>query len=177
MRQVSLQNLSVTISVLYNTDALKEDNINTKASGELDMTTIFTSSAVIDRNINDVWEALTDWDNAPSWMSGVDSMSALGETEEGTKILFHARGSERPSEITKCVEPDLIVLCSKQGSVTANYAYKLAAQGDKQTLLTLEADCHIGSLGMKLLSPILKFAMKKVDGGQPMKFKQYVEGK
>ena len=37
-----------------------------------------------DRPASEVWERLTDWENAHQWMPGIDGMAADGETAAGT---------------------------------------------------------------------------------------------
>ena len=74
---------------------------------------------------SEVWKGLTDWENANRWMPGVEGMAADGETAEGTKLVFHARGKERSSTIVHCDAGTSIVLRSTQGGVTADYRYEV----------------------------------------------------
>jgi uncharacterized protein YndB with AHSA1/START domain len=64
------------------------------------MTRAFSVSQRIDRPVEEVWSRLTDWEAAPGWMPGVESMSADGPIEVGTNLTFRARGKDCPSEIT-----------------------------------------------------------------------------
>ena len=81
------------------------------------MTRTLSVEEEIRRPAGEVWEALTDWENAHKWMPGVEGMSAGGETAEGTKLTFRARGAERSSEIVHCDAGKSIVLRSVQGGV------------------------------------------------------------
>lgn len=137
---------------------------------------VFESKVIINQPIDSVWSYLTDWENAPKWMSGVDELKALGEIEAGTKLVFVARGAERGSEIVECDTGKKIILRSVQGAVSADYSYHLKSVGD-ETELTLVATCEMNSLLMKIMSPIIRFGMKMVDSKQPTSLKHYIESK
>ena len=53
------------------------------------MTRTLSVEEEIRRPAGEVWEALTDWENAHRWMPGIEAMSAEGETAEGTKLTVH----------------------------------------------------------------------------------------
>lgn len=139
------------------------------------MTEVFTESASIDRPIGFVWKELTDWSAAPSWMAGIDEMSAGGPTAAGTTLRFRARGRERPSEIV-AVEPERsVTLRSTQGGVRADYTYSLRSIDDDRTELTLRADCTTTGV-WSLAGPLLRYAIRRSDRGQPAAFRRHVEG-
>lgn len=139
------------------------------------MAQAFAVEETISRPADDVWAALTDWANAPKWMSGIEMMRADGDTAEGTNLTFLARGSERPSRITQCVPGQSITLQSVQGKVTADYTYDLHPVDDRTTRIRLAAHCQTRGLLLRLLSPMLRFAIKKVDGKQLANLKRYIE--
>ena len=112
---------------------------------------------------------LTDWDRAGEWMNGIDWIRADGPLEPGTQLLFHSRGKERPSEIAAIDPGRSLTLRSVQGPVGADYTYTVSAAGDG-TRLELVADCTITG-PMKLLSPLLRWVVKRTDGNQPADLK------
>lgn len=136
----------------------------------------FTSFEIIHLNIKEVWRGMTDWDKAPLWMSGIETMSADGPTEVGTKLSFYTRGAERPSEIVACKDGQSVTLRSIQGSVVADYTYTLTEINAHTTKVTLQAVCEIRSFPLKLLGPVLSFAMKMTDQKQPQLLKKYLGG-
>ena len=63
------------------------------------MAAAFSSESTIDRPAAEVWAALTRWEDAPEWMSGIDSMSADGPTEvHMTTIAKHVLKGVEPVE-------------------------------------------------------------------------------
>ena len=120
-----------------------------------------------------VWARLTDWDGAPQWMDGIDSMAADGPTQVGTTLLFHARGKSRPSEITRLVEGQEVTLTSRQGPVSASYTYRCQPAEDG-TLLHLVADCEICG-PLRIVGPLLRRLLKRTDGGQLRALKRVLE--
>lgn len=139
------------------------------------MSRTFAVEETIQRPAPQVWEALTDWPNAHRWMPGIDGMTAAGETAVGTKLTFRARGAERSSAIVHCDAGRSIVLRSTQGSVTADYSYEVHELDENSARVTLVADCQVTGLGMKLLSPLLRIAIKMSDGKQLRLLKAVVE--
>lgn len=141
------------------------------------MSLAFEVAEEIGRPIDEVWAALTDWNNASQWMPGVDQLRAHGETAAGTQITFRARGKERPSAIARCEPGRSIVLRSVQGSVTADYAYELAPAGHDSTRVTLIAKCQSEGIFWRLFFPLLRIAMRRVDGPQLANLKMYIESR
>ena len=140
------------------------------------MTRTLSVEEEIRRPAAEVWEALTDWENAHRWMPGVEGMSAEGETAEGTKLTFRARGAERSSEIVHCDAGKSIVLRSVQGGVTADYRYEVHDLGGRSTRVTLVADCRVTGLLLRIVSPLLRIAIQMSDGKQLRLLKAMVEG-
>lgn len=130
---------------------------------------------VIRRPAPEVWKALTDWDNAHRWMPGIEGMSAEGETAAGTKLTFRARGAGRSSTIVHCETGQSIVLRSVQGGVTADYRYEVDEIDKESTRVTLVAECQIKGLGWKIMSPLLRLAIRFSDGKQLRLLKAVVE--
>ena len=139
------------------------------------MTRTLSVAEEIQRPAAEVWEALTDWKNAHKWMPGVEGMSAEGETAEGTKLLFRARGAERSSEIVHCDEGKSIVLRSTQGGVTADYRYEVRDVDGRSTRVTLVADCQVTGLLLRIVSPLLRIAIRMSDGKQLRLLKAMIE--
>ncbi len=139
------------------------------------MTPAFSVDTTIARPAAQVWDRLTAWDQAHTWMKGVDSMAVDGPTVAGTGITFHARGKDRPSTIHSCDPGREIVLRSIQGGVTADYTYRLEPQGDDATRVTLVAACTLTGVLWGLAGPLLRFAMKQTDGGQLEDLKRVLE--
>ena len=123
----------------------------------------------------EVWVALTDWYKAHRWMPGIEGMSAEGETAAGTKLTFRARGADRSSTIVHCEVGRSIVLRSVQGGVTADYRYEVDEIDKESARVTLVADCQIKGLGWKIVSPLLRLAIRFSDGKQLRLLKAVVE--
>ena len=124
---------------------------------------------------SEVWKGLTDWENANRWMPGVEGMVADGGTAAGTKLVFHARGAERSSTIVHCDAGTSIVLRSVQGGVTADYRYEVHDIDGRSTRVTLVADCHVTGL-WRIVSPLLRIAIRSSDGKQLRRFREMIEG-
>ena len=124
---------------------------------------------------SEVWERLTDWENSHKWMPGVEEMVADGETAAGTKLVFRARGSERSSTVVHCDAGTSIVLRSTQGGVTADYRYEVHDINGRSTRVTLVADCHVTGL-WRIVSPLLRIAIRLADSKQLRRFREMIEG-
>ena len=130
----------------------------------------------IQRPTAEVWESLTDWSNAYRWMPGVEGAAADGETAAGTKLTFRARGADRSSTIVHCEAGESIVLRSVQGGVTADYRYEVHDVDGSSTRVTLVADCQITGLWWRIVSPLLRIAIRFTDGKQLKLLKAMIEG-
>lgn len=139
------------------------------------MSLAFTVEETIHKPNDQVWAVLTDWPNAPDWMAGIDNMCANGETIEGTLLTFRARGADRHSLIARCVPGRSITLRSIQGNVTAEYKYDLYPIDNDATRIELEAKCQTSGILWKVFSPILRIAIKRVDGNQLANLKRLIE--
>lgn len=128
----------------------------------------------IPRSREQVWEALTNWTIAHRWMPGVEAMSADGETAAGTKLTFQARGARRTSTIVSCEIGRSIALRSVQGGVTADYRYEIQELGDHSSRVTMVADCRTSGW-WRLVSPLLRFAIRLSDGKQLRLLKKLIE--
>ena len=141
------------------------------------MTRTLSVEEEIQRPVDEVWNELTNWDNASKWMPGTEGMSADGETATGTKLTFQARGGERSSSIVHCDTGSSIVLRSVQGGVTADYRYEVHDIDGSSTRVTLVADCQVTGLWWRLASPLLRIAIRASDGKQLKLLKATIEGK
>lgn len=137
----------------------------------------FTSTATIDRPVDEVWAFMTDWDRAPQWMKGIDRMAPVGDAPiaAGTEVSFVSRGADRRSTIAAWEPPRELVLVSTQGGVTATYRYRCAPTDGGGTEATLEAECRMRG-AWKLVGPLIRFMMKRVDGGQMPALARAIEG-
>ncbi len=140
------------------------------------MAQAFAVEEAIQRPASQVWESLTDWTNAHTWMPGIDGITAEGETATGTKLTFRARGADRSSAIIHCDPGRSIVLRSVQGGVTADYRYDVHELDERSARVTLVATCQISGLWWKVASPLLRLAIRFSDGKQLRLLKAMVEG-
>lgn len=139
------------------------------------MTQAFASEVTIARSPEDVWTALTDWEQAHQWMKGVESTIGNGATTVGTVLTFRARGKDRQTTIA-AVEPERsVVLRSVQGSVTADYVYEVEPIDADRARVSLVAECNTAGPVWKLLGPLLRFAMRRTDGNQLEALKELLE--
>ena len=93
-----------------------------------------------------------------------DALRAQGPTEIGTTLTFTTRGKERASQIAALDPGRSITLRSVQGGVTADYVYRCTPNGDG-TRVSLVADCRMTG-PVRLLSPMIKSAIRRADSGQ-----------
>ncbi len=128
------------------------------------MTTAFTASTTVGQPVGAVWERLVDWDTADQWMPGVDAVRAPGPLAAGSTLVFTARGKERLATVAALEPGRSITLRSVQGGVTADYTYECVADGGG-TRLGLVADCTMTG-PVKLLGPVVRYAIRRADGGQ-----------
>ncbi len=134
----------------------------------------FEAETVIDRPVAEVWRELTDWENAPRWMAGVDTMASDAGTAVGATITFRTRGKVRTSTIS-AVEPERsVTLDSVQGGVTARYRYRLEPSAGRTTV-RLTADVVAGGR-WALLGPVLRVAIRRADAGQLDALRGLLEG-
>jgi carbon monoxide dehydrogenase subunit G len=127
------------------------------------MTQAFAVTRQLDRPATAVWEQLTDWNRAAEWL-GVDSIRPDGPTAVGTSLVFRARGKDRRSEIVAVDPGRSVTLRSRQGRVTADYAYSVEPAGEGSRV-TLTADVRAVGL-WALLGPVIRAAIRKEDSGQ-----------
>ncbi len=127
----------------------------------------FEVSETIPQPLEAVWAFASDLSRAPQWMNGVDSMriEGGGPVEQGSELVFVARGAERGSSVAKWEPSRCFALRSVQGGVTATYTYTFEADGQGSTRATLEGGCEFRG-AMKLMGPLIGWAIKKTDGGQ-----------
>ena len=140
------------------------------------MTRTISVEEEIPRPASEVWDALTNWGNAHKWMPGIEGMAADGETAAGTNLVFQARGAERSSAIVHCDAGKSIVLRSVQGGVTADYRYEVRDIDGRSTRVTLVADCQTSGFWLRLVSPLLRIAIRSTDGKQLRLLKAMIEG-
>jgi uncharacterized protein YndB with AHSA1/START domain len=134
----------------------------------------FQATALIPLPADEVWRQLTRWPDAPKWMSGIDTCRGPEPPVQGERIAFLARGAERESTLTEVVKNERLVLESKQSGVTAVYRYQLQPEGEG-TRVTLDASCTAEG-PIRLMMPLIRFMMKRVDGGQPEALARLMSG-
>lgn len=137
------------------------------------MKEIFTESIIIDSRLESVWNYFVNLEeNATKWMNGIPSMEkeTPGVIKEGTNFVFQARGKEHSTTISEFDPMKKIMLTSIQGSFQADYLYIFTNQGNS-TKIALIAKCKAKGAS-KILSPLIKMAIKKSDSGQLANFKK-----
>ena len=139
------------------------------------MAKTISTSETINASSEQVWEVLTDWPGAVRWMNGIESMSIDGETVEGARVHFLTRGQDRESVITQCEPGRSLTLRSQQGGVTADYRYSIEPMGESSCLVRLEAECEFKGWRYRLLGPLIRFAIRRTDGGQIAALKRVIE--
>ena len=139
------------------------------------MSHAFSVEEIIRHPVAHVWTALTDWPNAHRWMPGIDKITADGETAEGTRLTFRARGKERSSTIVRCAAGQSLVLRSVQGGVTADYTYEVRGHDEGSSRVTLTADCQSTGVLWRVMSPLLRIAIRASDGKQLRLLKAMIE--
>lgn len=128
------------------------------------MQQVFATETTIGRPREEVWAALTDWDRAPAWMHGVESLRADGPVAAGTTLTFRTAGRDRPSSIGATDPGRSLVIRSQLRGLTAEYAYELH-DDEVGTRVTLVAHCTATGWH-RLLGPALREAMRRTDSGQ-----------
>lgn len=134
---------------------------------------VFASEVVIERPPAQVWAALTDWEQAPDWMDGVEQLQADGPVEAGTALTFRSNGRDRVSHIVDAQPDRRLVIRSVLRGVTADYAYALDAL-DGATRLTLRATCGVSGM-RRVFGPVLREAMRRTDSRQPEALRSLLE--
>ena len=135
----------------------------------------FTNTVTIACPADEVWTRLTDWEQAPRWMTGIERCRAPDGLGVGRTLKFMSRGAERESLVKELVDGQRLVLESTQGPVVATYTYSCTPR-DGGTELTLQAVCR-GRGSIRLVMPLIRYMMKRVDSGQPQALKRLVEAR
>lgn len=138
---------------------------------------ILTLNETIAAPRNEVWHHLTDPGSMTRWMNGVDEMRTAdgGPLAAGAQIEFIARGKTRHTQVTEFEPLHRLIMHSTQGPVTATYVYTLTdGAGENLTIAQLQADCTVRGW-MRMLMPLLKFAIRRADGNQLSDLKRIVE--
>lgn len=132
------------------------------------MKTVFTSERQITTSRAEVWRLLTDWSAAPAWL-GVSDPRLDGPLVRGARLTFEARGKEQSSTVEQVDPPQLLVLRSVQGAVTADYTYRLREIESQGTEVSLQVEVDVHG-AMRLLAPVIRSAIRRADGGQLDRF-------
>jgi len=128
------------------------------------MTAAFKAETTLEHPVDAVWKRLIDWDTADRWMPGVDAVRTRGPVAVGSRLVFTARGKERMATVAALEPGRSLTLRSVQAGVTADYTYECVANG-RGTRLGLVADCSMTG-AVRLLGPVIRFAIRRADGGQ-----------
>lgn len=131
------------------------------------MSRAFRRRAYIQAPPERVWQVLTDWSRTPEWMRSVTSVEPVDGTGQGVGAVlkFRARGKVAESTVEAWDVARSLRLTSRQGGVTASYLYRLEPYRSG-TNMVLEASCTSRGVIWRLLSPVIRFAMRFTDGGQ-----------
>lgn len=141
------------------------------------MNRAFLSREHIQASPERVWAVLTDWSRAPEWMSSVTSVEPADGSGQGVGAVlrFGARGKVAESTVEAWEVGRSLCLTSKQGGVTASYLYELEPHRGG-TNMVLEVSCTAQGLVWRLLSPVIRLAMRWTDGRQLEELKRVVAG-
>ncbi len=141
---------------------------------ELTMATAFHATTTIAADPEQVWATLVDWEQAPTWMPGVDDARATGPTSPGARVEFTTRGRQRTSEVV-AADGRVLHLRSTRGGVTADYVYTVRARHDRTTVVDLVADCRTRG-AWTLAAPLLRRLLARTDGDQLAALRARIEG-
>lgn len=140
----------------------------------------FTAERFIDAPPDRVFAQASDPARMHQWMPGVSSVRPADNAAMAAGKRFRivletrGRGGEREMTLTRWEPYQCFALSSQQDSVTAEYVYSFAADGDG-TLVTLDATCTASGTFMKLLHPLIVRLMARHDRPQVDLLKQMVE--
>lgn len=140
------------------------------------MNEIFKDTVTIHASKEQVWRYFTNLEeNGPDWMNGITSLenASSEELKEGTRYVFLARGKKHTTTITEFEPMKKVTMTSIQGKFRADYTY-LFTGSDENTEVILVAKCEASGFS-KILSPVIKIAIRKSDGGQLENFKKAFE--
>lgn len=140
----------------------------------------FTAECFIDAPPDRVFAQAGNPARMHQWMPGVSSVRPAdnGPMAAGKRFRIaletRGRGGERDMTLTQWEPYRRFALSSQEGSVTAEYVYGFAADGDG-TRVTLDASCTASGALMKLLHPLIVRLMARHDRPQVDLLKQMVE--
>lgn len=137
---------------------------------------IFEAEETIQAPVETVWAHMTDPASMARWMAGIDSMRTAdgAPIDAGSQLIFHTRGKERSSDVHRFEPHRAMTLVSIQGPVTAEYGYRIVNGSDESTTVALQADCTARGW-FRLVLPLLKPMIRRVDGNQLLDLKKLVE--
>lgn len=95
-------------------------------------------SAVINANIEKVWDILVDMESWPKWNPGVKKVTLYGEVAEGTKFEWIQGRTHGNSEIQHVKKPVSLAWTSKAKLVKRIYVWTLESD-ENQTIATISA--------------------------------------
>ena len=135
----------------------------------------YTVTATINRPVWEVWAFITDFRNAPKWMTGVEELVIPrgSEIKAGLRCRFKAGGASREAEITLCEPGKTIALTVSQGRTAVTYTYTLREKGNS-TAIALEAVYKVRGL-WRMAYPFLISRMRKSDGDPVAQLKRAME--
>ncbi|GAA1336878.1 SRPBCC family protein [Arthrobacter roseus] len=110
------------------------------------MTIAFETEETVNAARTDVWARFTDWTRAQQWLPGVSSVSADGETTDGTILRFnsehHPHGEGATAILHDVVPFQKLTLTTVSGDVSADYRYSFTGTGNATRIL-LVADVAV----------------------------------
>ena len=138
---------------------------------------MFSVSEHINADAGVVWKFLSEPKLMERWMPGIERLSTpRGQAlSADSTLIFTARGAERTSEVVEFRAGRKITLQSVQVPVTATYRYAITPNGNGTTV-SLEATCLAKGWG-KIVIPLIRPMIRKVDGGQLRCLKTTIERK
>ncbi|MEI5906682.1 SRPBCC family protein [Bacillus spongiae] len=135
------------------------------------MRDIFFENVMIHDVPDNVWASFIELEqNASKWMPGISSLRKTtdGPIQKGTEFTSYSRGKQQVTKVTDFQDHYRLTLTTIQGNFRADYTYTFKAE-NRATSVTLQATCSAKGV-MKLLSPIIRYAIKKTDGRQLERF-------
>lgn len=126
----------------------------------------FELTAHIDRPPSEVWAVLSDLENAPAWMPGIEfiALDEDGPIEAGAVYRFRVEGLKgelQKGTVATCRPRQELTLAVTRGFVDVRYRYTLEPDGDG-TAVRMVAECAVNGWIAPLAPPLI-WLMRRSD--------------
>ncbi len=121
---------------------------------------------IVKADASTIWRWLTVPELMRQWMPGITDLRSEdgAPIDEGSRLLFTARGQQRSTTVTEFEPERALTLRSLQGSFAADYRY-LVDSSINHCKVTL--DIHCGATGVaRLMAPLVRVAAWLTDKSQ-----------